>query len=1849
MKRYFMKGCYVRRGKRLLALFLCVCMVVMMVPITARAANSITPTKPTGSGTSTDPYLINTAAELYWFAGLVNGDATVCDYDETNNTEGVQQNKAACAKLKGNITVNSGVLDSEGNLVGDGSNFISWTPIGNSSNSFDGTFDGQGYTVSGLYYKDTTKGYVGLFGYIVKGTVSNVGVVASYIEAGNRVGGVCGSNSGTIEGCFNAGKVIGDENSTYTYTGGVCGQNRGTIEGCYNTGNVSGNSEYIGGVSGDNGAYRSQSPQYPGKIYNCYNTGTVTGSKYVGGVSGANAYYRCTFQTNYNIGEVSGGSKNGGLCGGARSKLNNCYYNSSSATRAIGEDDGGNKISSNTTDDFKNGAVAYLLNGKKSEGESVVFYQNIDNDSTKDDYPVLDSSHGSVYVSQPCPTKFSNTSGKTHDHSYIQEDDGHTCQNSYCGYSEKHSSVATFTANDEDYTISANCYVCHDLGTVTLAEPDNLTYDGNAKNATVSGSIKGFTTPEISYKNANGDTLDSAPVNVGSYTASITYTEVTNEPTVSVDYEITKATPTITWGSTTQTVAYTGNEIDPNKLTKPTVTLVNNETFNGTINYSYRNSETTAEFTSGLPTDRGTYEVKASIEATDNYYVANTTTNMTLTIDWLNGAPEATLTDQNSNFLTDNDWWAQSVTFTAPSGYTISNSLDSEFTTSFVYDTETITSGKEVTYYLKNSSGEIAQKTATVRIDKNVPTWPTDEETQEKYGINIKLHWWKTFLNPISFDLFYKETLDVNVRAKDDLSGIATYYYYVDDSGSETVKTADELSSCTFTGVNAADSNATKVTSLSTDGKHVVYAYAVDKAGNKSNYICSNGVVIDQTAPEITNLSTPSKGDNTLTDKSATITFTGSEVGTYFYTYKEKDENDTAPSSITDFATEQNNGDGESITWTAKDGVSSASMTEDGNNKIILDELTADTNYILYVVAVDRIGNYTTSVSSREFTTLKKLPTITENPTITGTYGNTVNEMILTDGVASYGDSTINGNWSLTDSNSTDVPVVGTNNTYKVIFTPEGTEYESVTVQVKPTVNKKDVTVTADNKSKKYKEDNPEFTFTVPEDVLVGSDSETDLGVILSCESNVNSPVKEGGYAITGTSSSSKYNVTITPGILTINKADAEITVGTTSYTKTFGDSEFNLNVTANHSEANLQYTVTESKNTSSETIDNDKVITVDASGNVTIKGTGSATITVLLPESTNYNAAVDKEITFTVKRADNVPNMPSSTMNVANSCAKVSDVILPTDWEWKAEDKDKALTVGTAVTAIADYNGADKGNYEHETVSVSITRSSCDHSKTEIRNAKSASCTSEGYSGDTYCKDCGAEVSKGTTTSKLGHNYTDKVTKEPTCTEFGQKTYTCSCGSSYNEPILALGHDYSAPSFSWSGYTSATATFTCSKDASHTSSVSCSIISEQTKQATGTEKGQITHTATATLEGKTFTDTKIEETSTIEGEEIGEGKITTGVVVGDKLPDTSIGNLTVDVVKDLLSEEEMEQVNKGEHVHVYIEAKNIDKTVNTTDKKIITKAVDTKIAEYIKKEVNSSKEKAVSKVQYIDLTLYKKIGDNKSTKVSDTGDNKLEITVNIPESMKSKSNNGAYYIVRVHDGKTEILSTKFDKTNNTLTFKTDKFSTYAIVYIDKEKKPVIKVDKSFGKLRLRCTKSTSSANTFTWEKVKDADGYYVYGSRCNTKSKTYTPKLLKTITKNSTVTWTNKGLKKGTFYKYYVKAYKIIDGKKVVIAQSKTMHAVTTGGKYGNAKSLSVNKTTVALKVGKKFTIKAKEVKKDKPICTCASIQYESTNTSIATVSSKGAITAKKAGTCYIYVYNQNGMYKKIKVTVKK
>ena len=77
-------------------------------------------------------------------------------------TDGTAQNKAANAVLTDNITINSDVLDENGDLI-TGKTFTQWTPIGDDSNAYTGTFDGDGHTISGLYYSGSGN-YVGLFG-----------------------------------------------------------------------------------------------------------------------------------------------------------------------------------------------------------------------------------------------------------------------------------------------------------------------------------------------------------------------------------------------------------------------------------------------------------------------------------------------------------------------------------------------------------------------------------------------------------------------------------------------------------------------------------------------------------------------------------------------------------------------------------------------------------------------------------------------------------------------------------------------------------------------------------------------------------------------------------------------------------------------------------------------------------------------------------------------------------------------------------------------------------------------------------------------------------------------------------------------------------------------------------------------------------------------------------------------------------------------------------------------------------------------------------------------------------------------------------------------------------------------------------------------------------------------------------------------------------------------------------------------------------------------------------------------------------------------------------------------------
>ena len=321
--------------------------------------------------------------------------------------------------------------------------------------------------------------------------------------------------------------------------------------------------------------------------------------------------------------------------------------------------------------------------------------------------------------------------------------------------------------------------------------------------------------------------------------------------------------------------------------------------------------------------------------------------------------------------------------------------------------------------------------------------------------------------------------------------------------------------------------------------------------------------------------------------------------------------------------------------------------------------------------------------------------------------------------------------------------------------------------------------------------------------------------------------------------------------------------------------------------------------------------------------GTTPYDVTFIPSDTHNYNV-VDTNLTLTINKAATVPNMPGTTMAPAHSTNKVGDITLPEGWSWSDNDKDTALTDGVAVTATAVYTGADKGNYEQESVTITITRSTCDHTHTEIRNQQEATCKKEGYTGDTYCKDCGEKTATGTATEKKphtagtpatcvskavcsvcgetfgevdaanhihttvkkhkeatctqtgytgdtyctdcdklletgkelaawGHDYKATVTKQPTITEEGVRTYTCTrCNSSYTESIAKLPEEQHTHNYTGSITKEATCTeagvrtYTCSCGDSYTENIPAtghSYVSKVTKAATTTEEGIMTYT----------------------------------------------------------------------------------------------------------------------------------------------------------------------------------------------------------------------------------------------------------------------------------------------------------------------------------------------------------------------------------------------------------------------
>ena len=345
--------------------------------------NDDTHYQPATYNEESEKYEISNAGQLYWFAEQVNiGNASLN------------------AVLTTDIVVNETVLAADGSLGADPDTLRMWYPIGvgyAENIFFKGTFDGQGHTISGLYFSNDSNARdvicAGLLGFSA-GIIQNVGLEDSYFKHHNASVGICAINYGQIVNCYNAGTILG-YGARYGASG-ICVQNsdNGSIENCYNTGVIRG-SWLVAGICNLN----------VGSMKDCYNNSDITvmtdstiidendEKNYASGICNINDSSNDSsgrIENCYHVGQVSGADVNNNICNFNAGQIENSYYDCNICDKdAITQNESSavaKNVEGKTTKQFASGEVTYLLNGDQSVR---AFYQNLAQNLATEKYPTL--------------------------------------------------------------------------------------------------------------------------------------------------------------------------------------------------------------------------------------------------------------------------------------------------------------------------------------------------------------------------------------------------------------------------------------------------------------------------------------------------------------------------------------------------------------------------------------------------------------------------------------------------------------------------------------------------------------------------------------------------------------------------------------------------------------------------------------------------------------------------------------------------------------------------------------------------------------------------------------------------------------------------------------------------------------------------------------------------------------------------------------------------------------------------------------------------------------------------------------------------------------------------------------------------------------------------------------------------------------------------------------------------------------------------------------------------------------------------------------------------------------------
>lgn len=492
----------------------------------------------------------------------------------------------------------------------------------------------------------------------------------------------------------------------------------------------------------------------------------------------------------------------------------------------------------------------------------------------------------------------------------------------------------------------------------------------------------------------------------------------------------------------------------------------------------------------------------------------------------------------------------------------------------------------------------------------------------------------------------------------------------------------------------------------------------------------------------------------------------------------------------------------------------------------------------------------------------------------------------------------------------------------------------------------------------------------------------------------------------------------------------------------------------------------------------------------------------------------------------------------------------------------------------------------------------------TEVRDSVEATTSTEGYTGDTYCKGCNNKLADGKTIPK--------------------KDSGSSGGSS-------------------SGGTSG-GTGSGSSGGNTTPSTSVTV------PVSGEEK---TIRVDSTVSGTTATieDIDLSKLNTVIGNDVKTGVVTIDFSVLEKQIDTvklpaNVIKRIADAVKDPSNDAESLSIVLTDGTSIEFDEKALSKKTAQTNQTDITIS----IKRTTDSALSALQQQAVGSRPAWDIKL-----TSGGKNISDMGG---VITLHTPYELRSgEQSNGIVVYYVDENGNRESCETSYDPVKKLISWKTSHLSVYMIGYDENRVTPDTDTEdqsalngSQVSKLKLPILLATGKGGnrkiTISWRSYEDADGYDCYWSYCDGK-RSY--KKLATV-KAAKDRVTSRRLANNRRYKYFVAAYKLIDGKKVYIAKSNTLHVALKDAKATNAKKVTVNQTNVRLKAGDTFVIRSRtrlENTNKKELLHAAAYRYYTSDQSVASVSKTGKIKALKSGTCVIYVVANNGVYGTIKVTV--